>query len=378
MNIVRPCGRGDIFVNVGTLETLQTTKPSAAVGESGAREVSVEICTDRSAWDAYVASMPEASNYHRWGWKEAIEETFGHKTHYLAATDGTEIKGVLPLVHMKSRLFGNFLVSMPFFSYGGVLANTSETREALLAKAAELGSELGVSHIELRQCSALEMTWRVSTPKVTMELPLPARVEELWKSLSSGMRNKVRNGQKAGFRIEWGGAEAVGTFYKVFSTNMRNLGTPVYPQAWFANMCKHFPNETKILTLWDGDRAVASGFVSCYRNIVELPWSATLPEFRKKHSAILMYWTLLEWAITNGFKLADFGRCTKGSGVYEFKKHWNSEERPLHWYHWLAAGAGVPELRPDNPRYRLATNVWKRLPLAVANLIGPRIVRSIP
>jgi FemAB-related protein (PEP-CTERM system-associated) len=192
------------------------------------------------------------------------------------------------------------------------------------------------------------------------------------------MRNKVRNGQKSGFRIEWGGAEAVSTFYKVFSTNMRNLGTPVYPEAWFANLCKYFPQEVKIVTLWDGEQAVASGIVTCYGNTLELPWSATLPEFRKKNSAILLYWTLLEWAITNGFRRADFGRCTKGSGVYEFKKHWNSEERPLHWYYWLAPGAAVPELRPGNPRYRVATRMWKHLPLAVANLLGPRIVRSIP
>jgi FemAB-related protein (PEP-CTERM system-associated) len=340
--------------------------------------MNVEICNDRAAWDAYVASMPEASNYHRWGWKEAIEETFGHDTYYLSAVDCGEISGVLPLVHMKSRLFGNFLVSMPFFSYGGVLASNAEARELILAKAAEIGGELGVSHIELRQCSAQPMAWREATPKVTMELPLPARVEDLWKGLSSGMRNKVRNGQKGGFRIEWGGAEAVGTFYKVFSTNMRNLGTPVYPQAWFANLCKYFPEEVKILTLWDGEQAVASGIITCYGKTLELPWSATLPESRKKHSAILMYWTLLEWAITNGFSRADFGRCTKGSGVYEFKKHWNSVERPLHWYYWLAPGTPVPELRPDNPRYRVATKMWKHLPLGIANLLGPRIVRSIP
>jgi FemAB-related protein (PEP-CTERM system-associated) len=340
--------------------------------------MNVEICSDRAAWDAYVASMPEASNYHRWGWKDAIEETFGHDTYYLAAVDGREISGVLPLVHMKSRLFGNFLVSMPFFSYGGVLASSAEASESLLARAAEIGRELGVSHIELRQSCAQPLAWREATPKVTMELPLPARVEDLWKGLSSGMRNKVRNGQKSGFRIEWGGADAVDTFYKVFSTNMRNLGTPVYPQAWFANLSKYFPQEVKILTLWDGEQAVASGIVTCYGNTLELPWSATLPESRKRHSAILMYWTLLEWAISNGFRRADFGRCTKGSGVYEFKKHWNSVERPLHWYYWLAPGAPVPELRPDNPRYRVATKMWKHLPLAVANLLGPRIVRSIP
>jgi FemAB-related protein (PEP-CTERM system-associated) len=338
----------------------------------------VEMFGDAARWDSYVASVPEASNYHRWAWRMAIEETFGHRSYYLAATDNGEVRGVLPLIRMKSRLFGHFLVSMPFFSYGGVLASAPEARDALLARAAELARELGVSHVELRQGNAQSMAWCDATPKVTMELSLPNSVETLWKGLSSGMRNKIRNAQKNNLRVEWGGAESVETFYEIFSTNMRNLGTPVYPQRWFSNLCKQFPEEVKILTLWDHDEAVASGLVTIYRNALELPWSATLPESRKKYSAVLMYWTLLEWAISKGYRSVDFGRCTKGSGVYEFKRHWNSEERPLHWYYWLASGAQVPELRPDNPRFRLATRIWKHLPVAVANLLGPRIVRSIP
>ncbi len=340
--------------------------------------MNVEICNDAKRWDSFVASTPEASNYHRWGWRVAIESTFGHESYYLAATGKGEVKGVLPLVHMKSRLFGHFLVSMPFFSYGGVLASAPEARQALLAKAADLARELGVSHIELRQGSPQPVEWRDATPKVTMELVLPESVDVFWKGLSSGMRNKIRNAQKNRLRVEWGGAESVETFHKVFSTNMRNLGTPVYPQRWFGNLCTQFPEDVKILTLWDNDEAVASGLITCFRNALELPWSATLPESRKKYSAVLLYWTLLEWAISNGYRRVDLGRCTKGSGVYEFKQHWNSEERPLHWYYWLASGMQVPELRPDNPRFRLATRIWKHLPVAVANLLGPRIVRSIP
>jgi len=340
--------------------------------------MNVEIYDDPSRWDSYVASMPEASNYHRWRWKIAIEKTFGHASFYLAAVNHGEIKGVLPLVEMKSRLFGHFLVSMPFFSYGGVLASTPEARDSLLAKATDLAHELGASHVELRQGSPQPLNWADTTPKVTMEIPLPENVETLWGGLSSGMRNKIRNAQKNKLRVDWGGEESVQTFYEIFSTNMRNLGTPVYPQRWFRNLCREFPEEVKVLTLWDQDEAVASGIVTCFRDTLELPWSATIPESRKKYSAVFLYWTLLEWGILNGYRRVDFGRCTKGSGVYEFKRHWNSQERPLHWYYWLDSGTQVPELRPDNPRYRFATQVWKRLPVAVANLLGPRIVRSIP
>jgi serine/alanine adding enzyme len=340
--------------------------------------VTVEVCNDRHSWDAYVTSNPDSSNYHRWGWRNAIQETFGHRPYYLAAVNTGRVKGVLPLFHLKTFFFGNPLVSIPFFSYGGVIADDHDVRELLLRKAVELGRDLKASHVELRQGQPQQFDWVDAAAKVTMELDLPDAPEALWNSLSSGMRNKIRNAKRNNFRVEWGGIESVPAFYRVFSTNMRNLGTPVYSQRWFLNLCRQFPAEVRILTLWEGREALASGLVTCYGRTLELPWSATLAESRKKYSAIFLYWTLLEWAITNGFKKVDFGRCTRNGGVYEFKRHWGSKERPLHWYYWLPSGNTVPELRPDNPRYELATRIWKRLPLPVANFLGPQIVRSIP
>lgn len=340
--------------------------------------VAVELWSDPNSWDAYVTSNPASSNYHRWGWREVIEESFRHRPYYLAAVRGRHITGVLPLVHVKSRIFGSPLVSMPFFSYGGVLADDAESREALLCRAQDLAKNIGASHVELRQGESQPTDWLDSTHKVTMELPLPPSTDDLWKGLSSGMRNKIRNAKRNGFRTEWGGIEAVRSFYRIFSLNMRNLGTPVYSEQWFLNMCQRFPREVRILTLWDGVDAVASGFVTCYGNAVELPWSATVPESRKKYSAVFLYWTLLEWAIVRGYRKVDFGRCTKGSGVYEFKRHWGSTERVLHWYYSLSQRDAVPQLHADNPRYQVVTNVWKRLPLGLANFLGPRIVRSIP
>lgn len=341
--------------------------------------MNVELCENATRWDAYVQTMPSASNYHRWGWRRAIENTFGHRAYYLAAMEKNEIKGVLPLLLLKSRLFGLFLVSMPFFSYGGILAEDPKIGEALLTSAVELGRRLNVSHIELRQCTnRWSGSWQVAAPKVTMELCLPDDIEQMWNALSSGMRNKIRKSQKNGLQIKVGGAELVGTFYKIFSKNMRNLGTPVYPEKWFANLFKEFPSDLRAITITDNQDVVGSGIISTYRKTVEVPWSSTLPESRKRYSAVGLYWALIDWAIKHRFVLMDFGRCTKGGGVYEFKQHWNTRERPLYWHYWLSAGKKIPELRPDNPRYRFATQVWKHLPLAVANFVGPSISRSIP
>ena len=338
----------------------------------------VECADDSRLWDAYVEATAPDSLYHRWVWREIIEETFGHQAYYLAAIEDGKFCGILPLFSMRSRLFGNFLVSIPFFTYGGILADTEEAGEALLARAAGLGREIGARHIELRQGDEHPMSWKGTCPKVTMEIPLPATADEYWKKLSSGMRNKIRQGQKHKLRAEWGGREALPTFYKIFAANMRNLGTPVYSERFFENQIRRLPDRIRILCLWDGERPVAASFVTAHQQTLELPWSASLPESRKKYSQVLMYWTIIQTAIEDRFEKLDLGRCTPGSGNYEFKRHWNPVERPLHWYYWLAANTQVPHLRPDNPKFRLATKLWKRLPLAVANELGPRLVRSIP
>jgi FemAB-related protein (PEP-CTERM system-associated) len=338
----------------------------------------VEYCKDASRWDKYVAAAQHASNYHRWVWGQVVQETYGHRPYYLAATEGSEIRGVLPLVSIRSRIFGKSLVSVPFFSYGGVLADTAEASRALTGAAEELGKELGVRHVELRQGDPLETAWTDLAPKVTMEVELPATVEELSARLSPKMRKRIRFAAKHGLEPEWSGGEAVSDFYPIFAMNMRNLGTPVYPRSWFDNICKAAPGEIRILTLRDQGRPVASAFVSIYRDTVELPWAASLPESREKFSPLLMYWSLLEWSLENGYRRVDLGRCTPGSGNHDFKRRWVCNEKPLHWYYWLAPGTPVPQLRPENSRYRLAVRIWQHLPVAVATALGPRVVRAIP
>jgi serine/alanine adding enzyme len=339
----------------------------------------VEVCEDSALWDAYVDAAPDAGNYHRWVWRRVIEETYGHQSYYLIASENRVLQGVLPLFLINSRLFGRSLVSIPFFSYGGVLASAPEAREKLLAKAVELGSDLGVRYIELRQGSdsVCDTGWQDTTAKVDMRVPLSVSVEEHWTRISAKLRKRIRYARKHGLTSQWGGGEAVDVFYPIFATNMRNLGTPTYPREWFANMCQQAP-EIRILSLWDEGRPVAAAFLTPYRGVLELPWAASLGESRDKFSPLLLYWTLLEWAIEKGYKCADLGRCTPGSGNHQFKRHWVCEEKPLHWYYWLFSGTRLPEMHADNPRYRLAVRIWQHLPLGVANWLGPHVVRSIP
>jgi len=340
--------------------------------------IKAEHWNDGRSWDAYVQAKPTASQYHQWVWKSVIEETYGHSTHYLAATENGAIRGALPLVELKSWTFGHFLVSLPYFNYGGFLADSPEAEEALLSAAAELARNLGARHIELRQGACCAVSWKEVCAKVAMVVRLPKTPEEMMARLSGRLRNKVRAASKAGFEVRWGGQEMVPALYKVFAINMRNLGTPVYPRSWFENVMRRGGAEARILALFDEAEPVAATLITTFRNAVELPWIASSPEGRKKYSTVLLYWTALEWALAQGYTSVDLGRCTPGGGVYQFKRQWECEEVPLHWYYWLPAGVPVPELRPSNPRYRLAIRAWQKLPVPVANWLGPRISRSIP
>ena len=344
----------------------------------------VELATRSGEWDRYVESVKSDGLYHRWVWREVIEASFGHRAYYLAAIADGAICGVLPLVLVRSRLFGSSLVSLPFFSYGGVLADTQSARDALLSSAVELARELKVGQIELRDSGLSEATWRLPagwirhSHKVVMEVALPKTIDDYWERLSPSRRKRIRYLLRRQLRAEWGGIGAVPTFYEIFAANMHNLGTPVYPREFFEQQVGRLPGNIRILIIRDGSKAMAAGFVTVHHDSFELPWAASLPESRKKEVPTVLYWTLIEQAIKEGCRRVDLGRCSPAGGNYEFKRHWQPMERPLNWHYWNASGAPIRTLSSDNPKFRLAAAVWKRLPLALANRFGPRLVRGIP
>jgi serine/alanine adding enzyme len=211
-----------------------------------------------------------------------------------------------------------------------------------------------------------------------MDVELPATIGELRTKLTSRMRNKIKHAEKHGFVVEWGGIDRVPALYPVFADNMRNLGTPVYPRSWFENLCGSAPDTTEIVTLRDGGTIVAGAFLSRFRDTLEAPWICSLPQGRSDYSSVLLYWTFLKRGIELGCRTVDLGRCTPGGGTYMFKRLWGCTERRLDWHYWSRSGRSVPKQRMDTAPFRLAIGIWKRLPLNVANTIGPRIVRSLP
>jgi FemAB-related protein (PEP-CTERM system-associated) len=338
-----------------------------------------DATVDAGRWDAYVNGSPASSLYHLHAWGDVIRATFGHEAIYLSAVaeDG-QLAGILPLVQLRSRVFGNMLVSVPYFNYAGICAERDDVHDRLFESAVDLARQRGSDFLELRY----EGGWRPDLPckttKVAMRRPLPGSADELWKELGSKLRNQVQRPRKEGMTAVVGRTERLDDFYAVFSANMRDLGTPVYPKAFFRNILQTFPEQTWIAVVYAGPQPVAAGFLAGFRDRVEIPWASSLRAFNRLSPNMLLYWSCLEFACARGYRVFDFGRSTRGESTYRFKEQWGAAPSQLYWYYWLRNGGGIPEVNPDNPKYRAAIAAWKRLPLGVTRWLGPRIVKYIP
>jgi FemAB-related protein (PEP-CTERM system-associated) len=334
---------------------------------------------DEPRWDAFVRAHPEASLYHLAGWRHLVAEVFGHGSHYLLGRYASgAIEAVLPLVRIRSRLFGDYMVSLPYFTYGGPLGTSAEAETALLHAAGELAGRLGVGHVEFRCRAALEPAWASRTDKVSLRLPLAADEAGLWKSLSSQRRRQVKKAQDAKNESFVGGAELLDDFYAVFARNMRDLGTPVYERRFFAAMLARFPEAARIVAVRREGRPAGAAFLLGFRDRLEVPWVSTLREMNAHQVNMLLYWEQLRFAVAAGYRVFDFGRSSLDSGTYGFKRQWGAEPLPLYWQYWLAPGRALPGLTPTSPKFRLAVRAWQHLPLALANRLGPRIVKDLP
>ena len=330
-------------------------------------------------WDACVERAAGWTHFHRWGWKAVIEQVFGHECIYLAARDDAgHVIGVLPLVHARSRLFGDYLVSMPFLNYGGPLGSEPAVH-ALVEHAAGVARDLGVDLLELRNRDRLPLEMPVSQRKITCVLDLESgNAEAAWEALSSNVRRKVRHAQKEGFSVAFG-LEQRDAFYKVFSRHMRDLGTPTLPRRLFEKLVAQFPEDIWIGCVYAGNQPVAAGFGFQWGHPgeLELTWVSALQDYHRSYANMLLYWAFIERAANQGLCLFNFGRCTPGGGTHRFKQQWGSRDVPLMWYQPVA-GRRVATPSPHERAFAWGPAVWKRLPLAVANRLGPPIVRLIP
>jgi FemAB-related protein (PEP-CTERM system-associated) len=330
-----------------------------------------------AVWDDYVHKK-RASIYHDSRWAELIKEVFGHDSYYLLATDKKQVVGIFPLVQLKSLLFGNFLVSMPYVNYGGIVADSDAITASLIDSAHELSTGLGCSHIEMRFDREQASNLPVSTDKVSMLLELPGDSDELWQAIGSKRRAQVKRPIREGVEFVHGGAELLDDFYYVFSRNMRDLGTPVYSKIFFQKILLTFSESVFIAIVRLNGEAVGAGFLIGNNGKLEIPWASTLGKVNRIGVNMFLYWNIIKTAIEKEYQVFDFGRSSKDAGTLRFKRQWGATEKQLYWYYDLPEGAPLPGLNPKNKKFSAAIKFWKKLPVQVANTIGPQIVKNLP
>jgi serine/alanine adding enzyme len=327
-------------------------------------------------WDDFVRACPGWTHFHLHAWKPLIERVFGHACPYLAAQDETgALAGVLPLVDVRSLLFGRYFMSMPFLNYGGPLGTPGAVR-ALAARAAELATAGRAKLLELRSRDELPLDLAVSHRKITVVLDLaPGGPDAVFNGFKAKLRSQVRRPQKEGVTVRFG-ADQVAPFYEVFARHMRDLGTPVLPRALFEEIAKAFPDDAWFGCAWKDGVPIACGAGFVFNGEFEITWASALRAYNAISPNMALYWGFIERASQAGLKAFNFGRCTPGSATHKFKLQWGSRDVQLYWYQASQGTVATPS--PDDGPYALATKVWMKLPLPIANLIGPRIVRGIP
>ena len=327
-------------------------------------------------WNHFARSQVGYTHFHRFEWRDIVRDVFGHECIYLAArTRDGRLEGVLPLVRVRSLLFGHYLVSMPFLNYGGPIGTDSGIA-VLVEEATALARRDRVKLIELRSKVPLRVDLAVSHRKITVVMDLGDTDDETFKRFDAKLRSQVRKPQKEGVTVAFG-AEQVDPFFKVFSRHMRDLGTPTQPRKLFSRIAATFPDDAWFACAYLAGEPVAAGCGFRFGDEFELTWASSLREYNRQAPNMLLYWSLMQRAIAEGVKEFNFGRCTPGSGTHRFKMQWGGREVPLWWYgQSRKPNAATPS--PSDGRYSWGPRLWRHLPVPIATTVGPAIVRFIP
>jgi FemAB-related protein (PEP-CTERM system-associated) len=331
---------------------------------------------DAARWEAFVHACGEATFFHRIGWRGILERCFGHRTHYLLAERGAEIVGILPLAEVKSLLFGHALVSLPFCAVAGIAATDSEAADGLRDAAQALGERLRVAHLELRHATPRSPGWPQQDLYAGFRKTLALEVEANMLAIPRKQRAMVRKGIANGLvgRIE----PDVDVFFTLYADNVHRHGTPPLPKRYFQGLRETFGQDAEVLTVVDGTGKPVSGVFSFYFRDEVLPYYAgDAVEARQLAANDFKYWELMRRACERGVKVFDYGRSKRGTGPYDFKKNWGFEPTPLAYEYRLYRRASIPDNNPLNPKYRALIALWRRLPVPVANAIGPHLVKSL-
>jgi len=331
-----------------------------------------------SECDDFVRGEADAKLCHMPAWSNMVEKMHGLKGFYLVAREGDTVCGVLPLVYVHCRIFGKRMISQAFSNYGGPLSTSSAAVDALCKQAVELAVEYKCKSLELRNVNPIPCDYYLGTDKKISYLPLGSNLAELWKSFRPQIRNRIRKAEKSGIVVVSGGLELLDGFYRVWTTRMRQKGTPCYPRKLFSNIMETFPDKCQIFVARLNNTNVGALFIYLFKELVQVRWGASLVEYNDLAPTSLLFWSAIKHYCETKAKYLDFGTSTTGSSQLEFKRRWGTKQIQLFYQYWVPPGQHLALAKPDNPKYKGKVKMWKKLPLCMTRIVGPYISRHLP
>jgi FemAB-related protein (PEP-CTERM system-associated) len=335
---------------------------------------------ERARIGGYVHDARGGTPFHLPAWSLAVARGCGQKSHYLVAEDGSgQLVGVMPLTEVHSPLFGRALVSAGFGVGGGILADNERVAAVLAEEAWTMAERLRCPVMEVRGGPLPGPEWRVDTSHyLGFARDLAADDEAELLAIPRKQRAEVRKALANDLDVAIGTArDDLRAHYAVYSASVRNLGTPVFPRRLFAEVLREFAGSADILTIRHAGTPVASVLSLYWKGTVYPYWGGGTQAARGLRANDRMYFELMRHARGRGCTRFDFGRSKTGTGPAAFKKNWGFEPQPLAYYERVADGAAPRDASPLNPKYRLQVAVWSKLPLPIANLVGPWIAKGL-
>ncbi len=333
---------------------------------------------DQKKWDDFLNTANRSNPHQLWGWKNIFEESFGLKAHYFTAQTNGTIHGVLPMLHVKSPIFGNYLTSMP----GGIVADDEDASMALIETATELADQLDVQYLALRDSyvkwdSPMLLT---TEDQCTFELDLVEGKQKLRKNITRTTRQKANQAKRASVTSKIG-TKNIEDYYPIYQTAMRQLGTPTYGLTFFKRVIDIFASKFNLILATKDEQILGGGFVFEFADTLFCTWSGLLKDFYPLNTSYLLYWETIEYAFELETRKIDLGRCNWNSGAFEYKKQWGGKPVPLYQQYYLNKVDKPPSVgysRENSFLYKFFTYAWQYIPLPITEFIGPKLRKQVP
>ena len=344
--------------------------------------ISITYLNDRTAikqWHNYINDHPQATAYHNIAWLQAVETTYQQQALLIMAYEAGRVVGVLPLVIMKRPLVQNAICALPYCDMGHALGTDDHITQGLETFAQEYASKHGFSHLDYRNGSSMtaitaDQMNEYNGQKVTMKMPLASSSEAQMASYKSKLRSQIRKAEKNGLTIKLTHkTDLLSDFYRVFSHNMRDLGSPTHSKCWFANIMTFYQKKACMAVVYQGDIPIGAGIILMHGNLCSIPWASTVAQYNRLAPNMMLYADLIGFAADHGMQYFDFGRSTLNEGTYKFKKQWGAVPYPLQWVDLCNPVSSSPQGTGDSAVKATLIQVWRNLPLSVTTTVGSRV-----